>query len=554
MKKNAVLLMAMFGATALSGCSATKVMKQPEQSEVMAKTEELSKQIAVKGESHKFVREHEGAWILGNYVASKEMIDDRLKEEVVFSSTNFVLPYLASRLTELTPLTYKLSDDLYETGSDWKTYGGTTQATTSTSAPVDTASAYGGSKDSSGTVTIGQPLGLESVISTTTTSASQPTVSGVKNPFTDEIKVIHKGSIHSLLDKVAAAYGISWRFDALNGVVWFYRTETKMFTLKFPGESLYETKSDSSQGSEISKINAEMSLESEKWEDVVESVKPMLTRFGNIRLVKSANQLVVTDTPSTLKKIREYIDHVNDIYTRRVEFYVQILSVQMENNENYGGNFSNFLQSFTNGNESLSISGGMPSSGVAGSVIATGTSYGGRLTGDIVLEALSKRYETSVVKSFKASGTYGQPIMMKSVRDTVYISGQSYDAVSNAGSSLSIETETKPSGLSMVIVPRIESERDISVDVSMELSNLIQLRTYQGSLVESPVIDRKTISNRTVVRNNQTMILTAFETEEDTDTRSGVGNENFWLLGGGKADAAKRERLLVLITPVLSNQ
>ena len=71
-------------------------------------------------------------------------------------------------------------------------------------------------------------------------------------------------------------------------------------------------------------------------------------------------------------------------------------------------------------------------------------------------------------------------------------------------------------------------------------------------MIEAPEVESRVFSNLAKLKSGETLVLSGFENSTDSGTRSGVGDARNFLLGGGLGAETKRDVIVVLITPTVT--
>ncbi|OYV48350.1 MAG: hypothetical protein B7X10_03220, partial [Burkholderiales bacterium 21-58-4] len=126
-----------------------------------------------------------------------------------------------------------------------------------------------------------------------------------------------------ILDRISAQLGVAWRYA--HGRIEFYRTETRVFnvralTLNAQAEaSLGLGGSGKTQGFASTSKTSLSSGKLELMAVVRARLEPFLSQAGLMVAESGASSaVVVTDIPSVLQRIGQYLDHENRSLTRRV--------------------------------------------------------------------------------------------------------------------------------------------------------------------------------------------------------------------------------------------
>lgn len=312
------------------------------------------------------------------------------------------------------------------------------------------------------------------------------------------------------------------------------------------------------------------SLNGAFWSNLNDTVKSMLSTTGNVHILPATSSVTVTDRPSVILRVDNFIQQQNVSLKRQVQIDVQVLSVETNKEDNYGINWNLAFQGsngnvFINGaaaggNTSTSGGGTTSSSGlvpvfapnsttqsftIAG---APGTSLSGS---QLLLQALSTIAKVSVVTATSASTLNNQPVPIEFVDNVSYVSGyQTYFVGLNGGQN-NLVTSNLSYGFMFHILPNIEDNGTVNLQIAMSMSQLKSMEhvTIQGQYVQLPNMVQRDTMQKVTLHSGETYVVTGFDENANNVVNTGVGNAFNWLLGGGVSTKARRIRLVMLVTP-----
>ncbi|TFL10233.1 hypothetical protein CSC67_17885 [Pusillimonas caeni] len=149
------------------------------------------------------------------------------------------------------------------------------------------------------------------------------------------------GPLSSLLDRIAAALGVQWRYAGQR--IEFYRTETRMFnvralTLNADAEAALGSGTDTTaQGFSSASKTRLTGGKASLMEVVRQRIEPFLSQAGVVVAEPGASStVVVTDTPEVLQRIAKYLEHENRSLTRRVRLIVDEITLAAQESAEAG--------------------------------------------------------------------------------------------------------------------------------------------------------------------------------------------------------------------------
>lgn len=522
------------GALTVSGCASWFPETKAEQDhqarfdQVMRKYQES---VVKNTEKRNFAAD--SPWLVESEVYHRREYPRLDDVELAISERNKTLPQIINRLGLLTDISFHLSEDLFLDPKD-KDY------------EVDDRQNASPQTDSTGT-TVSPAGGALQILR----GASQGSLkeSRFSDPTKSAITFEVDGPLPRVLNAISSQLGISWRYEPTEDRVEFYRLDQKNFQIFYPGESETTVGVGGSGGSDnVINQRSEFRFDGGSWEEITDAIEVMLSPFGRAVVVKSTGNVVITDTPKSIKAIEKYISDVNDIYGRQVYLQIQTASVTLEASNDFNITWNNILNVVNSGEFSVGLdSTTVPTSGIptAANVIrnANGAS--------MALELLATQANSTETNEQAVTTLSNQPASLKVLADTGYISGISQqNATVGADNIISdVETDTVQTGFDATLLPRVVNKNSLQLQVAIELSGNLSLVNFDETLVQTPALDRNTVVQRAWLKSGETWVIAAFNSNKATDDETGVGSSGFWGLGGGTSKTKEEKVLLILITP-----
>lgn len=382
--------------------------------------------------------------------------------------------------------------------------------------------------------------------------------------------------VSGLLDLVTARLGLGWKF--VDGSVSIFYLDTRVMQLfAIPGKTKMETKvksgSSESGGSsggndsggfsnDGSEQSTELSFETDVIGDIMKTLQTMVTpSLGRLSVSPSTGTITVTDRPDVLRRIETYVDAENKRITRQVLLNVKVLSVTLTDTDSAGLDWSvvynrlgRYGMSFGGG---AALGGGSAAQGFNGSLgIIDGTS---RFDGSkALIDALSTQGRVSTLASPSVVTMNLKPAPILVGRQTSYLAKVSTTAIGGSNGSNSTQELTPgtiTTGFNMTLLPYLMKGPEMLLQYSINLSDLTDLKEISSgeNRIQLPEIDNRIFSQSVRLRSGQTLVLSGFDQAVTDSDKAGVGDPNFWLLGGKGSRQMRRDVIVVLITPVISD-
>ncbi|BEM41349.1 PilN family type IVB pilus formation outer membrane protein [Serratia sp. CY81489] len=377
--------------------------------------------------------------------------------------------------------------------------------------------------------------------------------------------VFWQGELGGLLDNVTTRLGLSWRYE--QGRIAIFYLDTRTFPVMFmDSKASFGSKTvsgttssmgatgDSSGGGLSGDSNTsqatEMEIKSSLYEDVTNTIKSMLTP-GTGRMNLSAGVLTVTDTPRVLEQIGHYLEDRNKELNRQVVLNVQVYSVEKRTQDQYGIDWNAV---FNSGSVGLSLTNAF--TGAASGALNGGVSIlDGKGAGTkAFIKALSEQANVSVMTEASSMTTNLSAVPIQVALQQDYASNVTTENTANVGSSSSITKSTITTGFNMTVLPFLMPQSPkMQLQFAINMSDDPTMRTFtsEKTSVELMKTRLKTFTQRVIMQSGQTLVLSGYQSLNNTANRQGVGSFRFFGLGGGANGENNKTMLVILITPVI---
>ena len=316
--------------------------------------------------------------------------------------------------------------------------------------------------------------------------------------------------------------------------------------------------------SEYSNLSGKLSV----WDDLNTSINQLLSKDGKVTVSQATTTVTVNDRPTNVELVEQYIKNLNNKLSKQVLVRIQVLEVQLENDYNFGIDWSIVTKAFHNSNFVIRGNYGSPISisSVFSSQASTAQKYpqmGTEINAagiipsyTILFNALNQQGKTSVVSEPRVVCLNNQVSVVRIVQQRGYVAsiqntslaGGSTGGGTNVGTVTSQVTPgTVITGLTLYILPKILDDK-VYLQVNADLSTDNGFSEF-GS-IQLPNITEKHFNQRSMIHSGDTLILSGFR------QTSNQANANQFLkmqsLGGKGSQQLNRETI-VLITPIILN-
>jgi len=348
-----------------------------------------------------------------------------------------------------------------------------------------------------------------------------------------------RGPLSKVLDEISAAFSVEWTYRDDRIVFRDYVTRQYQVSA-LPNRSTV----NSSIGAGT--MQSSTTLATDVWGEIEASLKGIVSNGSSISLGSGTGLVTVTAMLGDHDRVSSYFNDLNEAVSQQISFDVNVLTVSINDAEGYGVNLSSLLEG---SNRSFSVIGEESLPGQIGSVNI------GVITGDLnlsaVVQALSRQGRVSVDTRAGATTSNNRVVPIKVTDTLAYIKTQQVDTDSNGNQSRSIQTDEVETGFQLQIFPRILNNREVMVQYTVNLSELRGMQSFGTGVdtIQLPQISETSFEQQAVIQNGQTLILAGFERERTQVSRSGSGNANLPLFGGGRNATREKVATVLMITP-----
>jgi type IVB pilus formation R64 PilN family outer membrane protein len=482
-------------------------------------------------------------------------------ENAVFDKTVASLPELAERISVLTGLPVKVMPDALEVTEPMR--GGTAAGVGATT-PLPSGYAVPLPPGGVG----GVPPAPSNGAARAFAGAPAARSAGVRIYYTN-------GNLRGLLDTAAARFGVSWKY--VDGTIRFFHTESRTFQINtLPGDSTFNASVTSgatsnpgsggggggggagagagaggatANGVTANNIqNTAVMSRLSVYGGIESVIKAMLSSYGKVVTSPATGSITVVDTPDTLDRVAAYVDNENKTLERQVVINVTVLSVSLNDSDDYGINWNLVYNALR---EQYGLSSAVPIPVDANRFFA-GVVGDSRFAGSsAIIHALSKQGKVRRQTTASVITLNNQVVPLQVAKQTSYLQSTQTAVVPQVGTTTTLIPGTVTSGFNMSILPHVLSNGTVLLQFSTDISALNAIREVQSgsSKIETPEIDTRNFLQRVAMKSNETLIISGFEQTDDNLDRQGAGSARNVALGGGLKAASAKESIVILITP-----
>lgn len=280
--------------------------------------------------------------------------------------------------------------------------------------------------------------------------------------------------------------------------------------------------------------------------------------------------VMITDYPEKLSQVALFIESLEGSSQRQVWIEAKILEVILDQKHQMGVNWNAVL------NPGERFFGLLPSTDTVmypstsldtRSPLNQGlsSSYGSFQYGvtnnkmDFILDALSRQGQLKVLLSPRLSALNNEKAVIRVVREEAFFNLYTLTTIAQAGAvtAPSINLQIVPVGIMMDIIPQISPSGEITLSVNPDISELVEIRTFQsqGAMATQPIIDRRSIDTVAKVKEGQTIIIAGIIKERKKEELRGapflMKIPFIGTMFRRTEQSVERSELVILITPTL---
>ncbi|HLB42957.1 MAG TPA: secretin N-terminal domain-containing protein [Gammaproteobacteria bacterium] len=412
------------------------------------------------------------------------------------------------------------------------------------------------------------------------------------------VSINYSGTIKGALDLLASKTG--YVYSVRKNAIYWQAFITKTFDIAFmPGGTDYlmgKTSSSSgtvgagstssssagtvsnyvssdSSDSEYSNLKGSLSV----WKDLDATIKQILSPDGRVVVSESTTSVTVRDRPPNVELVGQYIYNLNNNLSRQVLVKIQILSVNLQSDFNFGINWQLVMNAFHNSPFVVNANYGTP---VAITTVpdqltlplgqtafpSSAPQFGSMVnparqnqipSWTILLNALNQQGKTSVVSEPRVICLNNQVSVIRITKSEGYVASIQNTSTGGGGSTTAaqntVTSQVTPgmviTGLTLYVLPKILKE-NIYLQVNADLSTNDGFREFgqSGSQVQLPNISAKSFNQRSLIRSGDTMILSGFRQVSNQTGATQLFNSQAL---GGKASMEGSLETVILITPII---
>ena len=280
-----------------------------------------------------------------------------------------------------------------------------------------------------------------------------------------------------------------------------------------------------------------------------------------ISAVEGSNALMVLAPKNQHIEIEECIKEI-DVEARQV--FLDVLVVELTKNSGFGFGINATYKANdfapSGGNATGIVSGLLGTSDPASSDISYNYAKG---NWSININSGNKDTDLKVLSQPRVIALENQKSEIKITKKQPYANGSTSVQNGESGSSVSTTTTTEEVGIDITITPRINAEKDVTLDMQLKITSIVDSASMaiglnsSGQTVEQniPVIGHRIVNNTSVVKNKGTLAIGGLLDNQKTTIKTAppVLGDIPWLgfLFAKTTESTVQTELMIYITPVV---
>lgn len=286
-------------------------------------------------------------------------------------------------------------------------------------------------------------------------------------------------------------------------------------------------------------INRIIFVNNSNADEISKALGNVVSKRGKIDVDKGSNALIVNDIEKNCDKVEEMVREL-DQKTYQVDINAKLVEVDVEATREFGINWGliNLHKAGLGATGSAEVA--------AGIALPSGTLKFGTVRGWGELNAVLEMLE----KSNKANIISNPRITTMDNREASILVGKEIPLIvaDEAGNPI---TELTKIGIMLKVIPHVNSDETITLDLHPEVSELQSESTAQGGVI----ISTSEADTRVVVRNGETAVIGGLIKKVETDLVHGIPVlKDIPYLGylfSSKSKAEKKQELVIFVTPTI---
>lgn len=381
--------------------------------------------------------------------------------------------------------------------------------------------------------------------------------------------VQHEGTYETLLDFVTQKANLNWKWNG--DYVRIFRTETKHFKMDFDLSEIafnasVTTASNASTdtaeegGGSQSAVTSSHDVTFTRQttgidNEILTLIQGMLSEEGKATISPTLSTISVTDTPMIVDDVEAFITEQNEIMGKRIAVRAKVYEIESDQDGNFGIDWSTLYRG--SDRFSFDLNTGLGGTNEPTLDLSILSDSGSRFQDtNALINMLNTNRDASLVTSSSVYTTNGRPVPVQIADEKHYLASVTSETDEDGNKSYEMTPGKVLSGFSMTLVPRIDSNGDIQMEMAIDMSQLVGLDEFsvggeEGNTIQLPNKTSKNFIQKVSIGSGQTIMMGGLERYERSAQTDSIAGERLWGLGGKKSGGKRKVMTLILITPYI---
>ena len=388
--------------------------------------------------------------------------------------------------------------------------------------------------------------------------------------------VTYQGSLRSVINQLADRFGLYWKYK--NNKVEIFAVETKVYELDAPigsfdiantVSSTSDTSSDSGGsgssssssstigGSASMKMNYRMTADS-PWKAAIKTIGTMLSPKGKITDNPVEGYVTISDNPNIQKEVSDYIARINNRTNQKIAVKIDVYDVETSSTSDFGMDLDAFVGVLSDDATIQTSASNLLNTDQLNNLSSVTFQSSSDSSHNVVLRALNTIGKATEVTGATIYTVSGQPAPIQSVQEQGYLESVSTTVYPDGGgTSTSLEPGTIVTGYSMTVTPKIQSNKQVMINLNLQLSTLISL-TQVGSTtaddseqIQLPKIHTKNFLENMILHSGQSLLIAGFRDDVADALTGSPTSTDMWVGGGSKSTQKVHATTVIVVTPYI---
>lgn len=301
-------------------------------------------------------------------------------------------------------------------------------------------------------------------------------------------------------------------------------------------------------------LNYEMTSDS-PWKAAIVTINTMLSSKGKMTGNPVEGYVTVTDNPHIQQRVANYIKRINSKTNTKIAVKIDVYDVQTDSTSDFGLDMDALIGELSDEVNIVTSASSLLNTDQTGNLSSvTFNSNGDHQTVLYALNTIGKATEVTGATIYTISG---QPAPIQSVQEKTYLQSVSTTTIVDGGTTTSMEPGTVVTGYSMTVTPKLESNKQVMINLNLQLSTLLGIDDISANdsdssdKIQAPNIHTKNFLENMILHSGQSLLIAGFR-DDSADTLTGSPTStDMWVAGGSKSTQKVQTTTVIVVTPYI---